>query len=347
MIRANSLFALALLLGFVAVGYAFKQESPSGGPQMEAAAQRLLKALTPEQRAAATLDYSAAQRLDWHFIPKNERKGLQLRDMNEQQRQLARNLLASCLSEVGYHKATTIMNLEQILEKLEGDRGRFRRDYLRYYFTIFGTPGEGKWGLSIEGHHLSLNFVVEDGRIVAHTPAFFGANPAEVRSNVGVGPAQGTRILAQEELLGFELVNSLSDEQRRTAIIAEKAPSDIRAGGEPQPPQTEPEGIAAAKLTSDQKATLKKLIEVYANNMPRRTAEQELAKIDEAGFDKVHFAWAGALKPGVGHYYRVQGPSFLIEFVNVQPDSAGNPANHIHSVWRDMKGDFAIPIGKN
>ncbi len=123
MIRANSLFALALLLGFVAVGYAFKQESPSGGPQMEAAAQRFLKALTPEQRTVATLDYSAAQRLDWHFIPKNERKGLQLRDMNEQQRQLARNLLASCLSEVGYHKATTIMNLEQILEKLEGETG--------------------------------------------------------------------------------------------------------------------------------------------------------------------------------------------------------------------------------
>lgn len=347
MIRANSLFALALLMGLVAVSHAFKQEHASGGPQMEAAAQRFLKALTPEQRQTATMDYSAAQRLDWHFIPKNERKGMQLRDMNDQQRQLARNLLASCLSEVGFHKATTIMDLEQILAKLEGERGRFRRDYLRYYYTIFGTPGEGKWGLSIEGHHLSLNFVVEDGRIVAHTPAFFGANPAEVRSNVGVGPAQGTRILAQEELLGFELVNALGDEQRGMAIIAEKAPSDIRAGGEPQPPQTAPEGIPAAKLNSEQKATLKKLIEVYANNMPRRTAEQELAKIDEAGFDKVHFAWAGALKPGVGHYYRVQGPTFLIEFVNVQPDAAGNPANHIHSVWRNMHGDFAIPIGKN
>ncbi len=347
MIRYPSLIALALLLGLVAAGQAFKQDRPSGGQQMEVAAQRFLKSLSAEQREVATMDYSAAQRLEWHFIPKDERKGLQLRDMNDQQRQLARNLLASCLSEAGFDKATTIMDLEKILQKLEGERGRFRRDYLRYYYTIFGTPGEGKWGLSIEGHHLSLNFVVEDGRMVAHTPAFFGANPAEVRGNAGVGPAEGTRILAQEELLGFELVNSLNDQQRKTALIADKAPSDIRAAGEPQPPQTKPEGIAVSQLNSGQQATLKKLIEVYANNMPRRTAEQELAKIDEAGFDKVHFAWAGALKPGVGHYYRVQGPTFLIEFVNVQPDAAGNPANHIHSVWRNMEGDFAIPIKKN
>src|SRR5690606_29977401 len=108
-----------------------------------------------------------------------------------------------------------IMDLEKILQKLEGEAARFKRDYLRYYVTIFGTPGEGKWGLSFEGHHLSLNFVVEDNKIVAHTPAFFGANPAVVKANYGVGPAKDTRVLGQEELLAFELVNSLDAKQRK------------------------------------------------------------------------------------------------------------------------------------
>ena len=129
-------------------------------------------------------------------------------------------------------------DLVEIEVDLEGSAARFKRDYLRYYFTLFGEPSrEGKWGLSIEGHHLSLNFVVENDKVAAHTPAFFGANPAVVMSEAGVGPGKGTRVLAKEELLAFELVNSFDAEQIVSGVKGEKAPEDIRAAGEPQPPQ--------------------------------------------------------------------------------------------------------------
>ena len=342
-----SLLGLALLLGAVAITQAFvAQKNTEAGPAMTESAQKFLETLTAEQKEVALLTYDSANRFDWHFMPKTELKCRQLRDMTPPQRKVARALLASCLSHVVYEKATTIMDLEKILQKLEGEQARFKRDYLRYYFTLFGQPGPGKWGLSIEGHHLSLNFVVADGQVVAHTPAFFGANPAVVQASYGVGPDKGTRVLAQEELLGFELLASLSSDQRKTAVLADTAPADIRGPADVQPPQDKPEGLAAADLTSPQQETLQKLINTYARNMPSATADKELKKIADAGLDKVYFAWAGADKPGVGHYYRVQGPTFLIEFVNVQPDAAGNPANHIHSVWRDMAGDFAVPINK-
>lgn len=343
--RRNRYLALALLL--VVLGSASAALVTRGtGPTLTASARSFLASLDGQQRATASVPYEDERRVGWHFIPLAERKGLQIKYMSDQQRQQARALLASALSEVGYQKATTIMELEAILRELEKSRqdGPIR-DPERYYFTVFGQPAaDAKWGLSVEGHHLSLNFVVDRDQVVSHTPAFLGANPATVRTEVGGGPKRGTRVLAQEETLGFDLINSLSDEQRKTAIIAEKAPHDLRGAGEPQPPQSSAEGIATAKLTPEQTQTLRSLIQVYADNMPAELAQARVAEIEKAGLDNVYFAWAGALEPGIGHYYRVQGPTFLIEFVNTQPDSEGNPANHIHSVWRDMRGDFAIPI---
>src|SRR5690606_31104373 len=162
--------------------------------------------------------------------------------------------------------------------------------------------------------------------------------------NEGAGIAKGTRVLAQEEELAFALVNSLDDGQKRKAVIADKAPKEVRAAGEPQPPQAKPEGIAASDLNDKQQELLRKLVRVYLDNHPQEVADHRYEEIEKAGWKEVHFCWAGALEPGVGHYYRIQGPTFLVEFVNVQPDAAGNRANHIHSVWRDMRGDFAVSI---
>jgi hypothetical protein len=211
--------------------------------------------------------------------------------------------------------------------------------------VVFGKPtADGRWGLSIEGHHLSLNFVVEKGNVISSTPTSLCANPAIVMSDNVPSIAKGTRVLAKEETLAFELLASLTAEQKKAAIIAEKAPSEIRAAGEPQPPKDAAAGIAAEKLTGQQRSVLVSLIEEYANNLPIDVAKTRMEAIDREGIGQVHFAWAGSEKAGVGHYYRIQGPTFLIELVNVQPDSAGNPANHIHSIWRDMTGDFALSI---
>lgn len=341
--RRSSLLVAALLAVLVSSGWLWFKVVGAGA-DMTAAGEKFLATLTAEQRKTTVLPYDDPSRVDWYFVPRDKRKGFQVKEMSAEQRKAAHALLSAALSQVGYDKAKTIMELEAILHELEKGKGTNIRDPERYYFTLFGQPSlEGKWGLSVEGHHLSLNFVVSEGRVLSSTPAFFGANPAEVRSSVGVGPKPGTRVLKAEEQLAFDLVNSLDEGQLKTAMIAEQAPKDIRGPTGTHAPEGAPEGLSASKLMPAQKKTLRSLVEAYCENMPKEVADRRIEAAREAGIDAIHFAWAGATKPGVGHYYRVQGPTFLIEFVNVQPDSAGNPANHIHSVWRDMAGDFALP----
>jgi hypothetical protein len=338
--------ALTLLLAVGTVGTAYWRVGGVGA-DMTGKATAFVGTLTDEQKAVAVLAFEKPARFDWHFIPKEYRKGLQLKQMSEPQRKAAHALLQSTLSQVGYEKATNIMQLEHILHMLEHERNtnKFARETDRYFFTIFGTPSEqGDWGLSIEGHHLSLNFTVKDGEVVSSTPAFFASNPATVMNEVKDGLAKGTQVLKREEQLAFELVNSLTDEQKKVAIIAETAPSEIRGAGEPQPPADEKVGISFTDLDEAQQGTMKKLVGTYADNMPKEIRDARIDAILKAGPENVRFAWAGATEAGIGHYYRIQGPTFLIEFVNTQPDPAGNVANHIHCVWRDMSGDFGVPI---
>lgn len=338
------ILAWCAVMLFVGGGWYLAQLHQAGTATTRAAIA-LVKSLDEKQRQQVVLSYDTPQRLGWHFIPKDQRKGLQLRDMSPQQQKLALEVLRAALSQIGADKAQAIMDLENILNHLEGEKARFARDPLRYYWTVFGQPSEdGKWGLSIEGHHLSLNFVFDGNRVVAHTPAFFGANPAVVKGDYPVGPKKGTRVLKKEEVLAFELLKSLDDPQRRKAVLADKAPSEMRAAGEPHPPQTKPEGLAAAELSTEQVEILRSLIGAYLENMPEEVARQRWEEINKADLKNVYFAWAGAQEPGEGHYYRLQGPTFLVEFVNTQPDSAGNKANHIHSVWRNMAGDFGVPV---
>lgn len=337
----KSLAVLAVLL-FSSAGTLAAINYRPAGVDMTQAARDFLAGLNAEQRAQASMKLDDPARLDWHFIPKDKRKGLQVKQMDSQQRRLAHALLASAVSQLGYDKAKSIMSLEAILHELEKDRqGAPIRDPERYYFTLFGQPSESdRWGLSVEGHHLSLNFVVEDGKVIAVTPAFYGANPADVRDDYKVGPQRGTRVLHAEEDRAFALLKSLSTEQRAQAIIADKAPADIRGAAQAEPPQTKPEGLPAGDLNDEQIKLLWSLLEAYTDNMLVEIGQKRLAEVREAGIKQAYFAWAGPDKPGIGHYYRVQGPTFVIEFCNNQPDGAGNPANHIHSVWRQMRGDF-------
>ncbi len=342
--RAYPVFA-ALMVLMVTAGAVYLR-SLSTGANMTQAAKAYLATLTEEQRAISLMEYDTPQRVGWHFIPKDQRKGLQIRDMNQAQRKAAFELLKTTLSQVGYDKARTIMELESILHELQKTRGGGAiRDPQRYYYTVFGEPDEaGRWGLSIEGHHLSLNFVVQENQVIASSPTFLAANPSVVKDEFPGMPPRGTRVLDQEELIGFELIRALSPEQRSEAIVADRAPRDIRAAGEAEPPKYEATGLAYSRMDEAQQTMLQRLIQVYAGNLPEDVCAQRLAAIEQAGYDRVYFAWAGADRPGIGHYYLIQGPTFQIEFVNVQPDSAGNPASHIHSVWRDPRGDFAIPI---
>jgi hypothetical protein len=307
----------------------------SPAEEMSVAAKNFLAALTPEQRTKAVIEFKSDERFNWHYIPR-ERKGLPFKEMSAAQRQLAHGILLSALSAQGYTKSTNIIfTVEQALRELENQSTR--RDSGLYFLTVFGDPGtvDSTWGWRIEGHHLSLNFVISAGHVVAVTPSFMGANPATVPA----GPNKGFRALAAEEDLGRQLVKALNDEQQKTAVITNVAPGDIVTAASRTVHPLEPAGIGADQLTASQKEILLALIKEYVFRYRSEIAEDDLKKIQQAGFDKIHFAWAGGFEHGQKHYYRVQGPTFLMEYDNTQ-----NDANHIHSVWRDFENDFGDDV---
>lgn len=327
-------------LGVIGLALAARAYVDRTGSEMATAAQRFLVALDSGQKDKASFSFESPERLNWHFIPR-ARKGLPIKDMTSAQRALAFGLLQAGLGAEGRLKATTIMSLEAILKEQEHGSGPVRDPEL-YFFSIFGTPSDrGKWGWRVEGHHLSLNFVLEEGKIVSATPAFFGANPAEVRD----GPRKGLRTLAELEDRALRLLQALEGDQRKAAMVSDEAPREIKSGstkGESgglgaKPPQDGPVGVAYSSLNDDQRQMLRSLIEAYAADMPNQIGHEWLDEIRRAGPDQIRFAWTGAADRTKPHGYTVQGPTFLIEFNNTQ-----NGANHIHSVWRNMLGDFGL-----
>ena len=325
----NSLRILVLLASLFAhqsATISVRAELPAA--EMAAAANNFLSALSPELRAKATFDFKSDERLNWHFVPM-PRQGLPFKEMSPAQKQLAHVLLNSALSHRGYFKAATIMSLEQVLYDLEKQAPH--RDAELYYFSIFGTPGPNAWGWRVEGHHLSLNFTVGGDKVIAATPSFLGANPAEVL----VGPRRGLRVLAQEEDRGHELLKSFDDKQRSVVIFTTNAPREVITGDSRKARVLDSVGLPAAQMKARQRDLLKALIREYLGRVRPELAETAWTKIEDAGWEKVSFAWAGGQESGEPHYYRVQGPTFLLEYDNTQ-----NNANHVHTVWRDFENDF-------
>jgi hypothetical protein len=311
---------------------------PAAG-EMAAAANKFLAALAPGQKAKATYELKSEARQQWHFIPTEMvtfgRKGVPFKDLSAEQRGLALALLRTSLSPEGYAKATNIISLESVLRELE-KTSRVDRNPELYFVSIYGQPdATGTWAWRFEGHHLSLNFTIAGDKAFASAPSFMGSNPAEVRE----GPRKGLRVLASEEDRGRRLVTSLDAGQRAVALYTNVAPRDILTAANVKVTPLKPDGLAYGKLNADQKKQLRQLVEEYARRVRRDVADLDLARIEKAGWAKVHFAWAGAVEPGRGHYYRVQGPTFLLEYDNTQ-----NDANHVHAVWREFDGDFGEDI---
>ena len=292
------------------------------------AADRFIATLDSAGRARAVRAFADSARFDWHFVPR-ARTGLPLKDMTLPQRAAALALLQAATSSQGFHKATGVMRLESILGQLENRPAQ--RDPENYHFWIFGAPGPDQpWGFRFEGHHISLNFTSAGGFTVA-TPSFIGANPAEVRT----GPYAGWRLLANEETQGRALVRSLDAAQRARAVITATAPRDIITGNARRAAIERTEGLPVAAMNAAQRALVLRLLAEYLDNMDPSIAAPRHARILETGLERLHFAWAGTTEPGGPHYYRIHGPTVLIEYDNTQ-----NDANHIHTVWRDLENDF-------
>ncbi len=298
------------------------------GKEMMDRARHFLASLDTDQRERATFAFDDEERLNWHFIPR-DREGLPYGEFTPPQRRLADLLLGTALSHDGISKALGIMYLEQILYEREG---RDIRDSDRYYVTVFDEPSDsGPWGWRVEGHHLSLNVTLKDGEVIATSPAFMGSNPAIA----GEGKHEGLEVLAAEQTVARELLALFEGPAREKVIFDAEAPPDILTGTDRVAEPGEPLGVAAGDMTEGQAAKFLQLLHVYTGRMRLDLAKEEFGKIEAAGLDNIHFAWAGSAKSGDAHYYRIHGPTFLIEYDNTQ-----NGANHIHSVWRDLSGDF-------
>ena len=339
-LRSPRLVLMGACLAASLVGAVIAAERSSSA--MADAATAFLNSLAPEQRQKATFAFDSSERTHWNFIPIEAfpRNGLMVKDMTDAQRGKAHDLLKAGLSQRGYLTASSIMDLETVLGDLErggrdGGRGQaegMTRDPGRYFFSVFGTPSKkDTWGWRAEGHHVSLQFTVVKGTLVASSPTMFGSNPAEVLE----GPKKGLRILADQEDTARALLVALDEGQRAKALIQSVALNEIVTTNKVEVNPLSPVGLTADVMKPAQRDMLMKVIETYTSKMADDIAADRTDRIRKAGIEKIGFAWAGDAERGKKHYYRIQGPTFLIEHDNSQ-----NNGNHIHSVWRDFAGDF-------
>jgi hypothetical protein len=325
---------LSLAAGVAAALLASSADAARGSDGAAAAANAFLKSLTPEMRSAASFPLDSPERLAWHYIPK-DRVGVSLLKLDDTQSEFLGPLLATALSPEGLLAARGVMKHENILRRVETEAGAAmasRRDPGLYYTAIFGKPSDNApWSWRFEGHHLSINVTELPGQAPIVAPVFMGANPARVLT----GPNAGFRLLAAEEDLGRELIKLLPAERRQAATIQGTAFAEIVTGNDPKVQKLELAGLAAADMSAEERTQLRRLIELYVGRVTPAAAKDALARLDRAGFEKVRFAWAGGLEPGQPHYYRIHGPTLLIEY-----DDTQNNANHIHTVYRDLDRDF-------
>jgi len=327
-----------LLVCFILTAFAFNckaQPAKERYLNIPAAANTFLQSLSDDQRLKAQFNFDTEERYNWHYIPKDDRKGISFNELNEAQKKAAFALLHTALSDTGYIKATSIMQLENVLRAVENRAADDRfRDPGKYFISVFGHPDiDSIWGWRLEGHHISFNFSFADKKLVAGTPSFLGSNPAVVLS----GPEKGKQILKDETELGFNMLHSLNAEQLKKTIFSNEAPGEIFTAASRKAMIDNPQGILYTELTASQQRLFMQLLSLYIHRYTRFFAQGMMHEIEAAGLSKLQFAWAGAQQPGVGnpHYYRIQGPTLIIEYDNTQ-----NNANHVHTVIRDLNNDF-------
>jgi hypothetical protein len=315
-----------------------KQENikdPALTKKMTEVVGNFLKTLTPDQKGEAIVEFADSARFDWHYIPRT-RKGLTLKKMTAAQRIAAMEIIRVVMSADGYRKTEQIIDTENVLRVIESRPANDTyRDPENFAFLFYGSPGTEPWAWRVEGHHLSLQFTCVNGQI-AFTPGFMGSNPGKVLIDV---PQKGRRILSAEQDLAFDLLHSMDKSQLEKVSLGAKAPNEIFTANSRKASLEKMQGLAMKDMTADQKNLFKKLITEYLQRYHITLKNQQWAELEKAGLDQIHFAWMGDDKPeigtGHGHYYRIHGPTILIEFDNTQ-----NGGNHIHSVVRDLNNDF-------
>ena len=282
------------------------------------AATQFLNGLTDPQRTTASYAITDPEYLRWHWTMTSgfPRNGLVLRDMDATQRELALALLRASISEAGFQKSIDIIQLQP---EIGGDPEN-------YYVTIFGTPGNPTWSWRFEGHHLSRRFTIAGDKITI-TPFFHGVWPTVSEA--------GKVIMQREEWAARELVRSLDATLRSQVVFQEQSLTRHVTWNENYVKPLDPVGAPLAALNNDQQALAMEIIHAWMGTQSEAIAKTHLDRIQAHGADNIRFGWAGSMEERRPHYYRIQGPSFLLEY-----DNTRNGSTHIHSVWRVFDEDF-------
>ena len=307
------------------------------------------------QKKTALLAFSDTARIKWNNLPvgMRARAGLNIGNMNNDQRRHVHRILSASLSSQGYLKATGIMHLDNLInsyydslyyqKQFDDNTYTFIKtlkwSHKNFYFAFFGNPADTNWGYKLEGHHLSINFTFT-GNNISVTPLFVGTDPAEYM----ISEYAGWRILGQEEDLGLKFINMLSPELQKKATMDGEAPQDIITAAESGKRLVDYWGIKADQLTVSQKAVLQYIIREFVFNLEYDKATIEYDKILKAGINNIYFGWLGCYEEDKKHYYIINGPTFLIEF-----DNSGGPrnsANHIHAIWREKGNEYGEDVLK-
>jgi len=309
--------------------------SPAKAQEIVPAAIKFMRSLDSSQQRLALFPFDTEERYTYHYFPVNDRKGIPMDQLNQAQQKAALDLMKTCLSEQTMKKVKEIMELETLLKAIEKRKPDDHfRDPGKYHFTLFGVPAEHAiWGWRLEGHHVYFNFSANEKKLVSGTPGFLGANPAVVQE----GSQKGEEVLKEEKEMGFAFLHALSPEELKKAIVDSVVPGDIVTGITRKAMIDHPSGIRYSELTGSQQSQLLQLIGLYVHRFTKLFADDMLKEIQEAGLSNLWFTWAGYQEPGIGkpHYYRIQGPTIIIEYDNTQ-----NNANHVHTVVRDLQHDF-------
>lgn len=314
---------------------AFLFSVPSKSQDLVGKANKFIQLLDTAQRTKTLYPFDTEERYRFKYVPLDDRKGISYNELNTAQRKALMDLLGTCLSKETVKKVNAIMQLELVLKELEQRKPEDHyRDPGKYFVTIFGIPSDKTiWGWRFEGHHVAFHFSADKKQLVAGTPSFLGTNPAIVQS----GPQKNTQVLKEETDKGFALLHALSAEEITKAVIDTTAPAEILTEANRKAMIDHPAGIKYTELLPEHQQQLLQLINLYINRYTTLFAGTMLKEIQTAGLDNLWFTWAGNTTPVLGkpYYYRIQGPTIIIEYDNTQ-----NNANHVHTVIRDLKNDF-------
>jgi len=340
-----------LLVAGIAVSGAIHAQrgGPAAIPTVQAvdAAKAFLAAVDERQRTKVMLPLNADTRKVWSNLPTGiamqvgatERNGLKFGDMTPAQQGAALALVGATLSRAGYEKVMNIVNADQTLEvssapsRPAGNKIRFGR--AEYYVAILGTPSAtGRWMVQFGGHHLAINVIVS-GQDSALTPTHTGAQPATYTLN-----GETIRPLGRENDKAFALITALDAAQRKEAILGYQVRNLVLGPGE-DGKTIQPEGARASTFTAAQREMLLDLVGEWVNILNDGAAAVKMAEV-RRNLGDTYFAWAGSTKNGEPAYFRVQGPTLLIEYA---PQGGNNSStDHIHTIYRDPTNDYGAKL---